>query len=388
MATLLSGGQIKLNSGQVVQAQNLGWYDGAQFVNGSLSQPGQIHSQSPQPGAGQAVSQEVIAQTNPANVAYINAQRQQAGLTPSPASGAPTPSQPKSIEASTAGGGAGVGFTAPQPTFDPVQFYESQYASSGIRDIEAQSTEKTNAYNAQVAKIKDNPYLSEATMTGRIKKLDEKFRADQLNVQNQISMRKADVETRLNLQLKKLDINNAQTKLAWDQVNNLLSVGALDNASGEDIANITRATGISSSMIQSAIGISRQKNKPKVNTQVIQVDDGTNRYAVVLNSDTGAVINKQLLGASTPTAAEVKAGLGTGGGGTTSNAKQIAADKAIAPSQATQDAKNRMTLGTMMGLYLQYGMTKQQIYDIYIINTPYKQTDATRIADENRYGVK
>src|SRR3990172_6393886 len=93
MATVIDQNRVKLNSGQTVQAQVGGWYDGQQFWGGSLSQPGQINVQSNQQGAGQAVSQEVIAQTNPANVAYVNQQRQQVGLTPSPAAGAPASPQ-------------------------------------------------------------------------------------------------------------------------------------------------------------------------------------------------------------------------------------------------------------------------------------------------------
>lgn len=193
---------------------------------------------------------------------------------------------------------SGISFN--QPTIDLPKLYESMYASSGISEIEKGLSAKNEAYNAQVAKIKDNPYLSEATMTGRIKKLEEKFSADAQSIQNQIAMKKADIETKLNLETKQFDIENEQVKLAWDQFNSLLSSGALDNASGEDIAQLTRATGISSSMIQSAIGVSKAKNAPKVNTQVIQVDDGTNISAVVINTDTGEVINRQVIGASKP----------------------------------------------------------------------------------------
>lgn len=289
----------------------------------------------------------------------------------------------------TSSGGTGIagGVAFNQPTIDLPKLYDSLYSSSGISDIERGLSDKTNAYNQQVANIKDNPYLSEGTMTGRISKLTDKFNADQANIKNDIAMRKADVETKLNLQTKQFDINSKQAQLAWDQFNSLLNAGALDNASGEDIANLTRSTGISSGMIQSAIGVSKAKNAPKVNTSVIQTDDGTNVYAVVLNSDTGQVINRQVLGASTPTTAEVKAELPSPGGKTPTK-KQIADDKAAAPSQATQDAKSRMTLGTMMALYQQYGMTKQKIYDIYKANTPYAQNAGTKKNDTERYGVK
>ena len=367
MAQVINASQVKLNSGQTIQAQQGGWYDGQQFWGGTLSQPGQINTQSNQPGAGQQVSQEVIAQTNPANVAYINAQRQQAGLTPSPATGVPAQPQPTSQPTpqpaqqptpSVPGGStAGLAGMA-QPTINLPQLYEGLYASSGIRDIESDLTNKTNQYNDQIAKIKDNPYLSEATMTGRVKKLEEKFSADTRNIQNTIAMRKADIETQLNLQTKQFDINNAQTKLAWDQFNTLLSNGSLDNASGEDIAQLTRATGISSSMIQSAIGVSQKKNAPKVNTQVIQIDDGTNVSAVVLNQDTGEVISRQVLSASKPKAASV--------------ADQKTADAQQTQQNLTGDVQRGATLRDLINHYgVEGGLTVEQIYRIYNSNSPY-----------------
>lgn len=304
MASVINGSQVKLNSGQTIQAQQGGWYDGQQFWGGSLSNPGQINSQSNQQGAGQQVSNDVIAQTNPANVAYIQQQQQQQQQQQAP--------QPKQASSSGGGssGGGGTGVDAAgafnQPEINLPQLYEQLYSGSGIRDTEADLNAKTMARNEAIAKIKDNPYLSEATMTGRIAKIEEKFSADSQAVQNQISMKKADIETQLNLQTKQFDIESNQAKLAWDQFNNLLSSGALDNASGEDIAQITRATGISSSMVQSAIGESKKKNAPKVS--IDKFDDGTNVYAVAIDEQ-GNVVNRQIIGASEPS----KTGGGTGG---------------------------------------------------------------------------
>jgi hypothetical protein len=298
MAQVISGSQVKLQNGQTINAQQGGWYDGQQFWGGTLSAPGVINSQSSQQGAGQAVSNEVIAQTNPANVAYI--QQQQAAYKPS-ATSQPMPSSNTAGNIPGGTSGAGIGFQAPQDTFDPTKFYETAYNNSGIRNLEADLTAKSNAHNEAVAKIKDNPYLSEATMTGRIKKLDEKFDADNQTAQNDIAMKKADVETQLNLQLKKLDINNAATKMAMDQFNTLLASGALSGANGQDIANITRATGISSNMIQSAISSQKAKD---VKTNVIPFDDGTNQGFAVINERTGEIINKQNVAASKPAAAK------------------------------------------------------------------------------------
>jgi len=294
MAQVVSGNQIKLNDGKTINAQQGGWYDAQQFWGGTLSAPGVINSLSNQQGAGQAVSKETVQQTNPANWAYI--QQQQATYQPSTTSQA-LPSTPSGQSGQS---GAGVGFDAPTDNFDPVNFYETAYANSGVRDIEAQSVAQQNIRNEQVAKIKDNPYLSEATMTGRISKLNEKFAADQQVIQSQIATKKADVETQLNLQLKKLDINSQAATQALNKFNTLLSSGALSGASGQDIANITRSTGISSSMIQAAINASAQKN---LKTSTISFDDGTNQGFAIINEQTGEIIKKQNIASSKPAAA-------------------------------------------------------------------------------------
>lgn len=64
------------------------WYDGRQYWNGTLGEPGKIHPESNQQGAGKSVSKEVVSQTNPANVNYIQAQQLQAGVNPSYTTGA------------------------------------------------------------------------------------------------------------------------------------------------------------------------------------------------------------------------------------------------------------------------------------------------------------
>jgi hypothetical protein len=199
------------------------------------------------------------------------------------------------------GGGAGGSLVFSQPTLDLPKLYDSLYSSSGIKEAESGITASTQKYNDAVAKIKDNPYLSEANMTGRLSKINDKFTADNTNARNDIATKKADLETKLNIQTKQFDINSQQARTAFDQFQSLLSSGSLDNASPDDIANITRATGLSSSMIQSAIGASRAKNAPKLNTQVIQVDDGKNIKAVVIDQNTGKIINSQVIGDSKPT---------------------------------------------------------------------------------------
>jgi hypothetical protein len=312
MATV-AGGQVKLNNGQLVTPQQGGWYDGQQYWGGSLSSPGQINSQSNQQGAGQQVSNGVIAQTNPANVAYIQQQQQQA---PQASGGGGFTGSGLS---SGGGGGAigtgsGIGFT-PAPTINLPEIYNNLYKNSGISDIEKQLSGMTQGYNDAVSKINDNPFLSEATRVGRLQKLSTDYENRTLNTKNDIATKKADVEMQLNLQTKQFDINSQVAKDELARFNMLLESGALEGTSGEDIANITRATGLSSSMIQSAVDANRAKN---TSTSTIQFDDGTNQGFAIINDKTGEIINRQVVSQSKPSAAEEKAALGGGGGGSSS----------------------------------------------------------------------
>lgn len=335
MATILSGSSIKLNNGQKVNAAQGGWYDGQQFWGGTLSNPGQINPQSNQQGAGQAVSQQVNAQTNPANVDFVNQQRASIGLDASPdaTNATPVPNEqvlyPNGFDSTGAAGGAGaagggalggifglsggigaggaagggfggLGIGTGQAALNLPGLYESLSKQAGITDLENQLTAKQAGYNDAKSKINDNPYLSESDRTGRQDKLTMDYNADVKNTQDSLAMKKQDIQTKLDLQTKQFDINSQVAKAALDQFNTLLASGALSGASGSDIAAITAATGISSGEIQAAINYQKQKD---VQTSIQTIDDGKNIYSVVINSKTGAIISKQAIGTSKPSAA-------------------------------------------------------------------------------------
>ena len=346
-----------------------GWYQGRQYWGGTLSDPGTIHPSSDQIGAGQRVSAEVNAQSaaqqgvTPQNFEnYLQQQRQQsASVRPASTPFSGMPSAP-------GGDGSGAGFQAPQ-AIDLESIYRGLFDSSGIKDIEIDLSGKAKAYADQLAKIKDNPYLSEATMTGRIKKIDEKFSADSRNLQNDIATRKADIETQLNLKLKQFDINSQQAQQALSQFNTLLAAGALDNADGNDIANITRSTGLSSNMIYSAIKANQAKN---VQTSTISFDDGSNQGFAIINSQTGEIISKQNIASSKPKAAE-KA----------SESEQ----KAYYLNSLRGDASSgKLTVPDIFRIYSGY-VDPNQILSIYNTSSPYGPAteDPNLLAS---YGVK
>lgn len=256
------------------------------------------------------------------------------------------------------GGGMATGAMFNQPTIDLPVLYKNLFDSSGITAVEDGLAEKTKAYNQAVSKIKDNPYLSEATMTGRLRKLDDKFSADAQAIQNQIAMKKADIETQLNLQTKQFDINSQQAQQAFNQFQTLLAAGALDSANGETIAGLTRATGISSDMINSAIAANKKKNQQ---TQLIQFDDGTNQGFTLIDPTTGEILKTQNIAASKPSSS---------GGGTVSERKE--ADQQATTQNLINDVQRGATLRDVVGHYGNAGgLTVEEIYRLYNTYSPY-----------------
>jgi hypothetical protein len=275
--------------------QTGGWYSGRQYWNGTLSDPGVEHPESSSATAGKTVSAEVNAASAAAQgvsaqqlESYLAGQRKtSANVTPTTA----TPSTTGTGTTGASGTSALSGLaTATQATLNLPELYQSLYNSSGVSDIEAELLTKTKAYNTAISKIKNNPYLSEATMTGRISKMDEKYNADVAALKNDIATRKADIETQINLQTKQYDINSEQAQLALSQFNSLLESGALDNVSGEDIANLTRSTGLSSTIIQSAINARKTEN---LSIEIKSFDDGVNEGFIIYAIDQqGNIVNE------------------------------------------------------------------------------------------------
>jgi len=290
--------------------QQGGWYSGRQYWDGTLSDPGVIHPSSNQQGAGRAVSSEVNRQSDVAQGLkpgtidnYLREetakQQQNPALTPvssqRPTTNSGVPSQSFSDAGSNQSGWDGSLMPTEQLGFDLPQIYQNLYKESGIEDLQNKLSEQEKAYIEAKSVINDNPFLSEATRVGRIAKIESLYNERTANLRGEIATKKADIETQLNLELKQMDLRSEATQRAWQQFNTLLSVGALDYASDEAIANITRQTGIPSSMIKSAI---HTRTKEDVETTVVQSEDDNGVVTIsVINTKTGEVISQQNLGA-------------------------------------------------------------------------------------------
>lgn len=288
--------------------QEGGWYGGRQYWGGTLSDPGVIHPSSNQQGAGQAVSAEVNAQSAakqgvsaPQLESYLEQQRKaQAAMKPTPVASTATPRS-----GGTSGGtgadisGLAGGMGAMQvPAIDLAATYKRLTQESGINEVQAELDTKKKAYNEAVAKINDNPYYSEATRVGRAEKLRSIYENEATRLESGIATKKADIDMLLNLETKQFDINSQAAQLALSQFNSLLEMGALDSAAPEDLANITRSTGLSSALIQSAI---QAKKVAGYETTSKTFDDGVNEGFVIYTVDKmGNIVNqvKQITGTS------------------------------------------------------------------------------------------
>ena len=266
------------------------------------------------------------------------------------------------------------GVTTPtQQELNLPELYKGLQESSGISAIEADLSEKEKQFTEAKGVINDNPWLSEATRVGRVAKLEQLFAERTANLRGDIATKKADIETQLNLQMRQFDINSQQSQIAWQQFSTLLSAGALDNASGEAIANITRSTGISSSMIRSAIA---ERNKPEpVQTAIIQSEDDAGVVTIsVINSQTGAVISQQNLGAI-GTKTKVT-GVRGGAVSATKNLNQIFTADAETIQGMSTDAGWVGIFPQLVAKYAELGMSLDDMYKLYLNSTVGRQYGA------------
>lgn len=269
--------------------QNIGQY-GPQ----ATTQP--INYLTGQPYNGQSTTQPTTPPTTkPTTQPTTPTQSQSVGLTHDQiiAAGLDENNLPAGVYRSDVAGAAGGLGLPTQPKIDLPGLYTNLTNQAGIPALQQKLTDAETAYNENKGKINDNPFLSEGDRTGRIAKLTSDYNDSIKPIQDEMSMKQADIKMQLDLQTQQFNINSQEAKTAFDQFNSLLSSGALDNASGTDIASITRATGISSSMIQSAITAAKTKN-----AKMIQYDDGT-KQGVAIIDDQGNLIKKTDISAST-----------------------------------------------------------------------------------------
>lgn len=236
-------------------------------------------------------------------------------------------------------GGPTASFNASKPAIPDFQSIYDTAVRTGTEAPQAEYDKLTqqllerekrkNEVNAQIA---DNPYLSEATMTGRIAKVNNQYNADSQTIvgqqtiaQNKITTAKADAQVKLGIAQNQYNIQNQDYQQQVAQINQYLSAGMFNDISEQEMAQIATTTGMTTEMVKSIISTSKSKNEVK--PQLITIDDGTNQQIVAVDAN-GTVISKQILAPSQAKAAT------SGGGSSNTQAKadeamQVKFEKAI-----------------------------------------------------------
>lgn len=290
--------------------QTGGWYQGRQYWNGTLSEPGVIHPLSNQQGAGQAVSKEVVQQTKPENWEYLQRLRQQSNLPPLPQQPKPQQqSRPSFQPQQGTGTNLNIQSMLPQkPKIDLMALYNKYFNTQEIKDLENKIKQREQAYNDAISQINDNPFYSEATRVGRIAKLTDQYQRDVSLLQDNLAKTKADAQVKMNLETKQYDINSQEYKEKINLLNSFLERGAMVNASGQEIADFAVALGVPTSFIQSIIDKQKEEieytkkereaklkelTKPKL---ITETDNSGNVWVVAIDEYTGDIIKRTSLG--------------------------------------------------------------------------------------------
>jgi len=283
--------------------QQGGWYNGRQYWNGTFSQPGQIHPQSNQQGAGSMVSPEVLAATSiaagnapGANQAYINSQYS------NPSGGAGSAVNFNGSGSGATGSGSMFGGTGVSSNLNLMEEQKKLYDASGITQlqntisgIQATIDSMKSEADKRRAEVNENPFLSESSRVGRIRKIDDMLNdslqseeAKLANYNAQVTQKQNEINEKLGLQVKQFDIDRVTRQDNIDLFNSLLASGALNTASPQDISNLSAQTGLPISFIQSAIS---KASQAEVMIEK-QVDDYGNVTILTIDKNTGNIVNQ------------------------------------------------------------------------------------------------
>jgi hypothetical protein len=354
--------------------QQGGWYNGRQYWNGTFSQPGQIHPESNQQGAGTMVSPEILAATSVAagnapgaNQAYINSQYS------NPSGGSSTTAPNGAGSGATGLGSIGSGVSS---GLNLMEEQQSLYDSSGITQllntisgIQATIDNYKSEADKRRAEVNENPFLSESSRVGRIRKIDDMLNdtlqseeAKLANYNTQVTQKQNEINEKLGLKVKQFDIERATRQENRDLFNSLLSSGALNGATEQDLGNLAAQTGLSINFIRSAI-----KASQKADVEIItQTDNAGNVTILTIDKNTGQIVNQVSAG---------NIAKGSSGGGGSTGAVTAATIKSfntdadtVTWSKEADDAGNVVDVSPFMKLVIKYAskMSLDEIYSYYL----------------------
>jgi hypothetical protein len=270
--------------------QTGGWYQGRQYWGGTLSDPNVIHPQSNQQGAGQPVSAEVRAQS--AAQQGVSPQQFDEYLRKQGATPQQLP-QSNAIYDERYGVSSTPSASRPQ-TPNLQEAYDKLFNTPEMKGLKEEQAKTEAERDRAISEIQNNPWFSSATTVGKIAQINADAEKKLTRVNNELARMQADAQIQYNIVTDQYTIDRQAYQDTLTQFNNLLQLGAFNNASGQDIAQWASATGISTSAIQSMV-----KTAQKKDLSLQSYDDGTNVYTLALDAE-GNIVNKTLIGRSKP----------------------------------------------------------------------------------------
>ena len=270
----------------------------------------------------------------------------------------------------TGGGSIGsTGSISAAPTIDLVAITNAAYNTPEITAAQQAITDRQTALNTALAGINDNPFYSEATRVGKVAKLTDEANADIKVQQDTLASLKADAAIKVNAAQGQYQIDNTAYQENLSQFNSLLSSGALDNASGTDIANLATQTGIPTSEIQSMVNASKAKNAPKVS--IVQSTDDQGNLTILGVDDTGKIVSRTTIpGAGKETTYKGQPVSNGSGGNVTPTPASTGTEKQQNTDNLITSIKNYNNLKDVVAAYSGV-ISIDQIYQLYNTYSPF-----------------
>lgn len=182
-----------------------------------------------------------------------------------------------------------------QSSIDLQSVYDQYINSDEIKSLESELEQRRRARDEAKGDINDNPFYAEATRVGKIAKLEERAGDDIRTLEATLADRRAEAQTRLNIELQQYNINDRQYQNNLNRLNTLLSSGAIKAASSSDIAELSVATGLSPDMIRS---MQDTVGKADVNPHVVTSTDNSGNVTIsIVDLNSGEMIANRSLGA-------------------------------------------------------------------------------------------
>lgn len=190
--------------------------------------------------------------------------------------------------------GLGGGSGGAPAAIDLNQIYEEAINSPEIQELESELLAKKQARDEALADINDNPFYSEATRVGKISKLEQRANDEINTLESTLAQRKADAQVKVNIATQQYNIESDMYQQNLNKLNMLINSGALLNASGDDVAQIALATGMTTDMVK---GIQQKMQEDQVKPQIVtSTDNAGNVTVTAINPNTGEIMNQNSLG--------------------------------------------------------------------------------------------